>query len=487
MESAAVRSESRRFPAAPIALAAGLAVVGVLSVWLGWSSWLPEIEYDIYAAVQDSNAVNAAAILAGFLCIVSALLVLARAKIASFAAIAFGSAALGAVILLLPTPFPMWIFDSLTDSSPWMLPIQMLLQPHILWVYFIAALSLAYLAWLAIVRNPDWFSIVPSGEPNARAYGDWRRTVGVIFLSALVWFLLRSYGPMSIIAMALPFEPLGMSAGLDGVLSFFASVAVLITLLNERAEVDDEGVRITLAPTGWTLFRTPWSRVGRVDIVRHETKSPSATIRRSVLGIPIAFSIHARRYVNGEKLIDAIKSRAAAGGKRVQEWFVTDNAHLMAILLVACGTLAIVYMRTTQQMDWIEMSKTNYPPANFGSIASPLYYGFLQALAMACFGSALGILSAFHSAGFRPLLLVLYLLATRYITPDSVIHWLVWMAIFSMYLAMPGQSPDTIVSHPTWQEWNWGMGLSDYAPVIGAGFYVLAVVLASRRLKSGST
>jgi hypothetical protein len=465
-------------------LAIGLAAVGALSIWLGWSNWLSEVEFDPYVMEQDSNAVPGTAICVGLLCALSAFLVLARARIAAFAALVCGTSALGAVILLAPTPFPTWIFESIDYDTPsWQIPLQFLFEPEVLWVYFVGALSLAYAGWLAVIRNPDWFSLSPSGQPNARAHGNWLRTVGVILLCALVWLVLRAYGPMSMISMAMPFDSLGMFGAFDGVLSFFAAVAILITLLNERAEVDEDGVRILLAPTGWTLFSAPWSRVKRVDVVRHETKPPSARLQQSVFWIPVTFSVHARRYVNGVELIEQIYKHAHEKGKRVQQWLVTDNAQWMAVALISWGCLAFAYVCSVQHLDWIEMSKTNYPPANFEAIASPVYYGILSCLAMACFGSALGVLSAFHCASVRPFLLGLFLAATAFVAPDNLIHWLVWIAIYHIYMAIPGQDPTYVVSSPTWQEWNLGMGLSGYAPVIAAVFYVVAVVLASVRLK----
>ena len=478
-----MRGEGRRVPAAPIALAVGLAAVGALAIWLGWSNWLAEVEFDPYFAEQDSNAVPGTAIGVGALCALSALLVLARARIAAFAALFSGTAALGAVILLLPTPFPTWIFASLYDTTPWQMPLQILFEPEVLWVYFFGALSLAYSGWLAVIRNPNWFSLSPSGEANARAHGNWLRTVGVILLCALVWLVLRAYGPMSVISMAMPFDSLGLFGAFDGVLSFFAAVAMLIALLNERAEVNDDGVRILLAPTGWTLFRAPWSRIKRIDIVSHQTKPPSASLRHSVFWIPVTFSVHARRYGNGAELIEQIRDHAREKGKRVQEWLVTDNAQWMAVALITWGCLAFVYMGVRQQLDWVEMSKTNYPPANFEAIAAPVYYGALSALAMSCFGAALGVLSAFHCASVRPFLLGLFLAAVAFVAPGHILHWLVWMAIYNIYMAIPSQDPVYVVASPTWQEWNWGMVLSGYAPVIGAVFYVIAVVLASRKIK----
>ena len=485
MDTAAMRSEGRRMPAAPIALAIGLAVLGLAATWLGLANWITDIEYDPYAIVQDSNAVPGTAIGVGALCWLSMILVLVRTKVAAFAALFSGISALGAVILLLPTPFSTWAFYRLAgDTPPWEHAFQFVLDPGIVYVYFFAALSLSYVGWLTIVKNPDWFSLTPSGEPTAKAHNDWLRTVGVLVLCALVWLLLRSYGFFSLLALAnMPRDPISLFGAFDGVLSFFASAAILIVLLNERAEVAENGVRIVLAPTGWALFKAPWKHIKRVEVVNHNSKPPSAVIKCRFLGfIPVAFTVHARRYSDGTAIVGQIAKEAQARQKTVANWYVTDNAFLMAVTLVAWGCFGIIYVRVTQHLDWVEMSKTNYPPANFEAIAAPVYYGVLNVLSLGCFGAALGVLSAFHCAGVRPFLVAMFLCALAFTAPDNIIHWLVWIAIFHIYMAMPGQDPNTIVPHPTWQEWNLGMTLSSYAPVFAVGFYLLAVIAASKKV-----
>jgi hypothetical protein len=159
----------------------------------------------------------------------------------------------------------------------------------------------------------------------------------------------------------------------------------------------------------------------------------------------------------------------------------------LALALVLWGLLIMVYAQAAQVADWTAMSKTHVPLANFGDIASPVRYGLMSLLSAACFGSAFGVLSAFHVAGFRPLLLTILVLLLSVVWPGHMIHWLVWMAIYSMYMAIKFQDPSSTVSSPSVNEWMTGMYLDDYVPMIAAVFYLLAVVLASRKLRSSTS
>jgi len=80
-----------------------------------------------------------------------------------------------------------------------------------------------------------------------------------------------------------------------------------------------------------------------------------------------------------------VQTEARKYNKPTTEWSVYSNAPWLAVALVAWGFMVLVYCHYAQSGDWVEFSRTNYPPANFEEIASPIRYGLLSALAAGCF------------------------------------------------------------------------------------------------------
>lgn len=472
-----------RVPARVGCLCVLLVAAGAAAIWLGWDAYETTEEAG-HVWLVDNWGVYLT-IGCGIASILSAIAVLGRIRFSGPACLAALGVALAAVIDRAPDPFYWRFIEIILERDPhaplWPL-LDFLLGQKTVWFYFAVCLGLSYVAWLAVARSPDWFKATPSGLPTGRARDSWLNVLGTCLLAALAWHLIRTYGLFSMAGAPLYLNydielPFG---SWDSALAFLAAFAIVVVRLNERVDVDEEGVRISLAQTGWSLFRLPWKRIRRVEIVRHPKSASTAVLK----GFPFSFSVHARRYRDGENVVDQIRNESKRRKILTAEWLVIDTAPWLAATMVAWGAMLIVYVQQAQFVDWAEFLKTNYPPADFDSIASPVRYGLLTALSTACFGTALGLLSAFHCAGVRPFLLALFVIACGAMLPGSIMHWLVWIAIFAIYMAIPFQDPTSTVPSPSMSEWNLGMGLEDYAPLIGAGFYLLAVVLASKRLRS---
>jgi hypothetical protein len=462
-----------------------LAGVGIVTTWIGWESIEPYVE-DEYEWLQSDNDFAWTAISVGILSVASVVPVLLRLRASGKIALIAYSFSVGALIASLPDPFPPFLsFPESEGNDLWSLIPSAILEPSTLWLYFALALAVGYGAWLIIARNAAWFRNHAARPVTSSARSTWGGPVLTCVTALLVWLLIRNYSPFSIIWLISSFRydfhfPL---SSFDSIVAFAAALAIVIVRLNERADIDERSVQITLGPTGWKLFRLPWKRIRRVEIIRRHGRPSSAVVK----SFPFTFALHAKRYQDGEKLVCDLQTIARRYNKPTNGWSVYSNAPWLAVVLVAWGFLVFVYCHWAQTADWMEFSKTNYPPANFEAIASPVRYGLLSALAAACFGTALGSLSAFHHAGVRPALLVLFVGALAYTLPGHTIHWLVWIAIFQIYMAMRGQDPQSVVPHPSLSEWQWGMDLSEYAPIVGAIFYLLAVVLACRRIRESKS
>jgi hypothetical protein len=76
--------------------------------------------------------------------------------------------------------------------------------------------------------------------------------------------------------------------------------------------------------------------------------------------------------------------------------------------------------------------------------------------------------------------------AVGLMAPNPIIPWLVWIAIFHIYLASPGLGTEITVSHPSIAEWDLGFLLSSYSAIWSAIAYVIVVILLCRKIREKS-
>ncbi|MDQ2985708.1 MAG: hypothetical protein M3R13_03165 [Armatimonadota bacterium] len=479
-------------------LLAMLVALGLGAILLGWDA-MPVAEDFVESEyfLPDSPDYFPAAFMfvAGFAAFISAWLVINRSRVAPAIIIPLFVLALARIIESVPASIRIESYYNVVDQDESWAVVEAVLAPGIRWLYFAIALALVWLVWrLMFVGHAgrEWFRLGQSSAPNSRINEGkakpWRIAVLILFC-ALTWLVIGHVGPGNLASFMIDDESAwGLLSWplfkIDLFLPFAAACAILLASLYETLIIDERGIRITLSGPGWTMFGTTWNRVSRIDIVRHNKKPSSAVIRRKwLLGLPLAFTAHSKRYENGETHIDRIVDEAEQRNIPVKHWYVSDNAPLLALALIAWGVMIGIYSYYLQTQSWIEFLPHGYPLDNFAQIADPVKYGAITVASACCFGAAFGVLSAFHQASPRPVLLAIWVVLASVAFPNSIIHWLVWMAVFHILIARRFLAPDDVVATPTMAEWNLGMTMDGYAVIFSAIAYLIALMLVCRRIR----
>lgn len=261
------------------------------------------------------------------------------------------------------------------------------------------------------------------------------------------------------------------------VFSVLLSLGWLITWMTLRVRVGSEGVVMKLAGLPFDLARVPWERMRRIDVIRHKKSSPSVVIHYATRWrLPFSLNLSAKRYLNGEKLIETIETESSRREIPHIFRYSPDWVPWTAYAFLALGIgLNLSQSLLSNELWWRYMYDV-IPPTQLDVIFAGIPLALLFAGSVLCFGLFLGLLSSFYRGGFRPVLGGAWVVLSIQV-PSPLVHWLVWMMIYAIHRAqMWIVIPSPNIPAPSMAEMNFAIGTVALAPAIAGLGYVLGVI-----------
>ncbi|MBI5706307.1 MAG: hypothetical protein HZC36_04885 [Armatimonadetes bacterium] len=358
----------------------------------------------------------------------------------------------------------------------------------------VAALATRRLLFVSDLRG-DFGSSAPGedGFPGKSFGLHAKSRFGIPTLVVSAWLLFVLFGCLvGPLGRLVPFwivaEPFGMvytSSWIDCLtktwLPFFVAFSVIIWQCTERLDISDEGIRLFLFDRRWTIWFAPWDRIKLIEFMRHGAELTLANVRyRFRFNIPICFGIPFRRYVASLGLQERLTGAATEIGIPIKEMRSSRWMGFAAWAVILCGFGSSIAMKAESAHLMNLMAADPFPEAEYQRLAGLFPLTALYLASVLLVGLGIGM-KVGHDRGFPQFWpLVLWLCAVQML-PDPVLHWLVYVAIFSILAARTGtiiQVPHVPVP-PYWQT-ELAHNLVLFSPVLGFLGYMIGVPLARR-------
>ncbi|MEW5882835.1 MAG: hypothetical protein AB1725_01260 [Armatimonadota bacterium] len=358
-------------------------------------------------------------------------------------------------------------------------------------------------AWIAIVvigaqRGSGVRSKVV--RANAEAWSPARVVIGGLMAAGL-WAVTR-YGAHDMIlwSLAAALEqawwpewlgsiPQSAAMGIGDaarLLPFTAAALLYAGWLAFAVSVDSTCVRVHLHGLGITLFRAPWERIRRVDLITHTRRAPTAVIHYwSRFRLPFSFGVHGKHFTEPERVVGTVVRQAEERALPVRQWKSPDAVVWVAWASLIAAFALVIAMHMYEAHLWRWYIQDDFDLRDFAEVAAYVPLASLNAGWLLLAGIGAGLLSAYHRAGARPVLAALFILAVYDIT-GPLLHWLVWTAIYAILVALR-QPLVSIgpVGFPSAGEIDLAMALLSLAPAFVGFGYVLGVLVGCRRARPG--
>lgn len=209
---------------------------------------------------------------------------------------------------------------------------------------------------------------------------------------------------------------------------FVLPALLLISTFRERWILDTEGIRFKTFDR-ITLLNAPWRRIRKVVAVHKQDGEERFLVHyRSRLGLPATFSLSPSQ-TNPQIAGDLLDG--AAKGVKVEHIFQGRKVIAAGWLFVIAGGLAalgqLLYQKVLNDRYVSDLITT----ANFHELAGVIPLSALYLASIILISIGFGLHAGATRGGSRLGLLVLWMIAIPYL-PAPTIHWLVWIAIYSI-------------------------------------------------------
>ncbi|MCH8275232.1 MAG: hypothetical protein IH851_10625 [Armatimonadetes bacterium] len=358
-------------------------------------------------------------------------------------------------------------------------------------VFLVSITALAGLCWL-LFAHPSFETQPATGtnerdfirpnDANARRTG-WR-FVKLVVLSVIMYLLLALADVVSLLS-----DFVGRFTGfnyMEGptLPAFLGAAALLLFMSSRRLDVNARKVSLYLGNRALTLFEVPWFRVRRIVVIEHNRHPRTAVFYYdSRFLLPFSMAIHAKRWQNGEQVID--KALDLARGYEIpivlrrSPDFIPWLAWGVILAGLACGfVMAFLWTETMQSYADGEIGFKQV-----GTMPQPIRFAALITASTVLPLLGLGLLSAFHRGTGRPVLLFMYA-GVLTVLPTGYAFWYVWMAIYAILTGI--LQPVTQLPHiPLEPLRNWELAFSmlTWSPIVGLAAYFLGVFIGQRRVR----
>lgn len=169
----------------------------------------------------------------------------------------------------------------------------------------------------------------------------------------------------------------------------------------------------------------------------------------------------------------------------IRSWRSSDAVVWAAYASILIAFALVIALQVWESRLYQWYLRDDFDLRDFGEVAGYVPLSALNGALLLFVGLGVGLLSAYHRGGPRPVLAALFVLAVFDLT-GPVLHWLVWIAVYAILLAIRQPLvPLGPVGFPLASEVDLAITLMALRPAfVGIG-YVLGVLLGRRRARPG--
>ncbi|MFN8138714.1 MAG: hypothetical protein U0R49_02830 [Fimbriimonadales bacterium] len=260
---------------------------------------------------------------------------------------------------------------------------------------------------------------------------------------------------------------------------FVMPAAFILLWLGTRVSVEQQGVRFYFINSRSTLLLVKWSRVTQCNLIEHHGVVDTAVLRYRLFGlIPMAIGLHAKHWNNGTDLVAEVAAATQQSKIKTTTWVSNPIAVRAAYALLIGATLVCLGQMALWIKAWEPFFSHDYDMQNFAQVANVVPLTILSLLPVCMIGVAFGLLSAYHRAAPRPMLMGFWMMVSP-LLPTPMIHWLVWIAIYAIYTATLGKHPNVVPPDP--KIFQAGITLLSLMPTFAGISYVIGLLTGCRR------
>lgn len=317
---------------------------------------------------------------------------------------------------LIPLPSPPLIFGTEPASLFERIAAWVLIEP---WGLILCLVCLAVIAFSGIALSEGEETYLASGRGRRRRFLETAVTMaGWGYLAYVVEDLVALSGTHR--------DPSWWLDG-PGMGQFFFPALFLLTVYWQSLTLNDEGVGILMF--GRKVLFAPWAQVRQVVVVHGSDKVRAVIHYRSRLRIPISLSIDGDHYDDGDKLLRSFVTEAGVRGIAVSH--IQPRGKNLGWILIGVGIALTVAQGLLSHFLFQQYAAGLFSRERFDQVAGviPLTALYLGAILLISVG--FGIHAASYRGGSRAILLALWMFLVRTL-PDPLIHWLVWIALYSI-------------------------------------------------------
>jgi len=330
----------------------------------------------------------------------------------------------------------------------------------------VSVLAMTFLLKRLFGEDPS----TPGAPSDAGKRSRWLLTLGILLMWGIVETLFGSVLP-SVTSKLRDLEVIEY-------VPFLVVLLLTASLRKERWVVDGEGVKFLLGNR--SIFCAKWRRIQQIVVIHRANGKETFIVHyRTRFLIPFSVVFRPESVLGGEAMADLIRGSAMEEGLKVVHFRASRTVVLAGWTLILAGCALIPFRYWLENDLHLQYVDGRFNAANYAEFAAvlPLSLFYLANIALLSLG--FGLNSGARFGGSRIFLLTIWMAGLAYLETPAL-HWLVWIAIYSIETAI--MTPHTVLpalQYPPLLEFGfdvatWGFAL---API----FFWIGVAAGRRR------